>query len=196
MVEKSRSTRWRASLAAQGGKPVGVTLSPAAAVALEAIQGRCNVSQREAISRALEFAASHMGREEAGEVFFPGGRRDSELAHLSACLAEMEGRLGRVEDALAASGFPGHPGQSEFELEAAVPRDDPGIVSTIVGEAADRLVEFSARRMWEFGERVARTRLYELARQEGVPIHDSLPEYSAFISLNMERIRERMRHFK
>jgi len=35
MVEKSRATRWRATLAAQGGKPVGVTLTPDATRVIE-----------------------------------------------------------------------------------------------------------------------------------------------------------------
>ncbi|NDY58796.1 hypothetical protein G3N56_18830 [Desulfovibrio sulfodismutans] len=196
MIEKSRATRWRATLVAQGGKPVGVTLTPGATSALEAIQARYNVSQREAISRALEFAAAHMGQAEAGEGFCLGGDHRPDLAPVLARLAELERRMGMIEAKPPVSGQTGQTGQPEFALEPAAAESQTGLASTMPGEAADRLVEFSARRMWEFGERVARTKLYELARQEGVVIHDTLHEYSAFVSLNMDRIRERMRDFK
>ncbi|MEF3695714.1 hypothetical protein [Desulfolutivibrio sp.] len=199
MVEKSRATRWRATLAAQGGKPVGVTLTPGAASALDTIQARYNVSQREAISRALEFAAAHMGQEGPGEGFCLGGDHQPDLAPVLTRLADLERRLGMIEakpPMFGQTGQTGQAGPSEFALEPAVAENQTGLAPTMTSEAADRLVEFSARRMWEFGERVARTKLYELARQEGVVIHDTLHEYSAFVSLNMDRIRERMRDFK
>jgi hypothetical protein len=193
MIEKSRATRWRNTLVAKGGKPVGVTLTPGAASALEAIQARYAVSQREAISRSLEFAAAHMGRTETGHDFTPTADPETGSGRLLARLEELERRLAGIEARLAGPGTASSP---DFELAPGVLDPGTGLDSAISGEAADRLVEFSARRMWEFGERVARTKLYELARQEGVPIHDTLPEYSAFVSLNMDRIRERMRHLK
>lgn len=193
MAEISRATRWRATLVAQGGKPVGVTLTPAAASALDAIQERYNVSQREAISRALEFAAAHMDQETSGEGFWPAEKAQTELTSIRARLAELERRFATIESSLSAFS---HIEPHGVPLEPVAAESDPGIASSIFGEAAEHLVDFSARRMWEFGERVARTKLYELARQEGVPIHDTLHEYSAFVSLNMDRIRERMRLFK
>lgn len=193
MAETSRATRWRATLVAQGGKPVGVTLTPAAASALDAIQERYNVSQREAISRALEFAAAHMDQETAEEGFWPAEKAHPELSSIRARLAELERQFAMIESSLAAVA---HTETHGVPLEPVAAENDQGLASSIFGEAAERLVDFSARHMWEFGERVARTKLYELARQEGVPIHDTLHEYSAFVSLNMDRIRERMRLFK
>lgn len=193
MNEKSRATRWRDTLVAKGGKPVGVTLSAGAAAALEAIQARYAVSQREAISRALEFAAGHMGREGDGAGFAPGAGDPSELRLILARIEGLERRLDGIE---ARSGGPDRESAGEFVLDRPDESGEAGAEAAISGEAADRLVDFSARYMWEFGERVARNKLYELARQEGVPIHDTLHAYSAFVSLHMDGIRERMRNFK
>jgi len=193
MTEKSRATRWRNTLVAKGGKPVGVTLTPAAAAALEAIQFRYAVSQREAISRALEFAAARMGQEAAGDGFSPDTGREVEKGQMLSRLEDMERRLAVVEARVIDFRVDAPP---DFELEQAAADAVTGLDPSITGEAAERLVEFSARYMWELGERVARTKLYELARHDGVSIHDSLHAYSAFVSLNMDRIRERMRTFK
>ncbi|MFZ5811024.1 MAG: hypothetical protein ACOY4F_03185 [Thermodesulfobacteriota bacterium] len=117
------------------------------------------------------------------------GRPDRD--DLGSRLADLERRVLTLEAGFAAAG--------EVDArESATPEVLSGRDGAfgLSGEALDRLVDFSARLMWEHGERVSRAKLYELARQEGVPIHDNMPEYGTFLSLNMDRIRERMKLFK
>ncbi len=186
MPGKSRASRWRDALVANGGKAVGVTLTPGAAVALETLQVRFKLSQRDAISRALEYAAARMGHApgESGSGTDHAGRSGQD--DLGSRLVDLERRVQALEGGFGATG-------ESAPHEVVSGRDG---ASGLSGEALDRLVDFSARLMWEHGERVSRAKLYELARQEGVPIHDNMPEYGTFLSLNMDRIRERMKLFK
>ncbi len=193
MAGKSRATKWRAALVAQGGKAVGVTLTPEATKALDTLQQRFNLSQREAISHALEYAAAHLDPGSPEAVFHPGGPGFLDHRELLARLADMEKRI------LGLEGRPDYAPEADspdFELESVGNPEGWTGTAGLSGEALDRLVDFSARRMREFGERVARIRLYEMARQEGVPIHASLHEYGTFLSLNMDRIRDRMKCIK
>ncbi len=191
MSGKSRASRWRDALVAQGGKAVGVTLTSGAAAALETLQDRFKLSQRDAISRALVYAAARMEREpgQFGTGSGHSGRPDRD--DMDSRLADLEQRVLALEAGVATTG---EADAREF-APPEVPSGRDGAFG-LSGEAFDRLVDFSARLMWEHGERVSRAKLYELARQEGVPIHDNMPEYGTFLSLNMDRIRERMKLFK
>lgn len=193
MAGKSRATKWRTALVAAGGKAVGVTLTPDAAVALDTIQERFKLSQREAISQALVYAAAHMEAEFPRSGSPPGDSGLPDRRQLALRLTDLEQRMLSLEGRLQAGLQTTSP---DFELEPAVLREGRPGGTGLSGEDLEGLVDFSARRMWEFGERVARAKLYDLARQEGVPIHDTLHEYGTFLSLNMDRIRDRMRLLK
>lgn len=179
MTGKARATRWRAKQVAEGGKPIGVTLSPGAAQALESLQTSYQCSQREAISLALELAAGHPEL-----VRTPIDIRNALNPPASDCasrrMEDMEQRLEQLEAMLAA--------KNEADRGAAL--------EDTVREAKEVLITFTARQMLEHGERMSRVQLYALARQHNMPVQPTQHEYNVFISYHMDRIRDMMRSLK
>ena len=179
MSGKARVSKWRARQVAEGGKPIGVTLTAGAALALESLQASFQVSQREAISLALEIAAGHPELWNVPrDVELPASimRDDSNMRRME----ELEQRLVQLEAVLAAG--------QEREKEAS-----PEETSRQIKE---QLITFTARMMMEHGERMSRVQLYALARQHDMPVPPTQHEYNGFISYNMELIREMMRSLK
>ena len=179
MDDKARVTRWRARQVAEGGKPIGVTLTPAAAQALLALQSSFNWSQREAISSALEFAAGHP------ELFAtsPEPLQDSTNGNHNGNerrIEELESRLEQLEARLA-------------EQEAATRH---GLATDEATEDKRRLLNYTAQQMLEYGERVSRVQLYSRAKSQGLPVQATQHEYNVFISYHMDMIREIMRRLK
>jgi len=202
MAEKSRSTKWREERVAKGGKAVGVTLDPGAAEALETIQEMFKWSQREAISFALEFTARHKDQIDVSKQFQKIFLETFNPRELQDKVCKMDGRLEALEhvvedmrlaaESLAAA-YPASFGEAGGAFTLA---DAPPEVAAVEVEKWLPLLEFTARQMLEYGERVTRSKLFEMARHENVPVHPSLQEYSAFLSLNMNRVRDLMRHIK
>lgn len=178
MDGKARATRWRAKQVAEGGKPIGVTLTPRAAQALENLQAVFNWSQREAISLALEFALRHQALlEGSSEIGIPlDAPNEAGLRRLE----ELESRLEQLEARMAVTGEQEHEPTAE---ESA--REDKKV-----------LLSFTAKQMLEHGERMSRVQLYSLAKQQGMPVQETQHAYNIFISYNMEIIRDIMRSLK
>lgn len=179
MNGKARATRWRAKQVAEGGKPIGVTLTPGAALALESIQTSFQCSQRAAISVALELAAGHPEL-----LHLTGDNRQEPAASPGECtsrrMEDLEQRLEQLEAVLAEK----HEKERESSLEGNA------------REAKEVLITFTARQMLEHGERMSRVQLYTLAREHNMPVQPSQHEYNVFISYHMDRIRETMRALK
>ncbi|MBI4805261.1 MAG: hypothetical protein HY795_08495 [Desulfovibrio sp.] len=178
MNGKARATRWRARQVAEGGKPIGVTLTAGAAQALESLQAVYRMSQREAISQALELAAGHP------ELFH--STREMPLSDVlgegstSRRIEELELRLEMLEATLAK--------KAEEEQQASAPnqaQEDKAI-----------LIAFTAKQMLEHGERMSRVQLYALAKQHNMPVPPTQHDYNVFISYHMDMIREMMRSLK
>lgn len=176
---KERVSKWRAKHVAEGGKPIGVTLTANAALALESLQTYFHLSQREAISFALEIAAGHPELWACMQQ-----HTDASAAPQSGtgrpCITDIEQRLARLEAALATLQNPPPLDTSENAL--------PSI--------KERLIAFTAQQMMEHGERMSRVTLYSLAQQYSVPVPPTQHEYSVFISYHMDQIREMMRKLK
>lgn len=203
MSEKSRSTKWREERIAKGGKAVGVTLNPGAAESLETLQEMFKWSQREAISFALEFTARHKDQIDVSKHFQKIFLETFNPHELQDKVVKMEERLEALENALEdmrllaeshlvpASATFGEAAENAFAFA-----DAPSVIEPVEVEKWLPLLEFTARQMLEHGERVTRSKLYEMARHENIPIHPSLHEYSTFLSLNMNRVRDIMRQIK
>jgi len=175
MDGKARTSRWRARQVAEGGKPIGVTLTPGAALALENLQSTLNLSQREAISLALEVAAEHPELlHDSPDMEYMARNRPA------ARIEDLEQRLEHLEAMLAA--------RNEQEQEASPQEEEK--------QAKKKLITFTARQMMEHGERMSRVQLYTLARQNNMPVPPSQHEYNMFISYHMDLIREMMRSLK
>lgn len=175
MNGKARTTRWRAQQVAEGGKPIGVTLTPAAAQALQSLQATFNWSQREVISLALEIAAGNP------ELLHGAGNIDEDSSEpVSRRLSALEQRLKQLEAAV--SGSSGRSGRNGGTDAASAGKQE--------------LIAFTARQMMEHGERMSRVRLYSLAKEHGVPVPSTQHEYNVFISYHMDVIRDLMRRMK
>jgi hypothetical protein len=179
MDGKARTAKWRARQVAVGGKPIGVTLTPQAAMALEALQSNFSWSQREAISMALELAAGH-------PELFEDARRLAQRARTPfdgfrpGRMEELEQRLQQLEALLANSRI--QPGEPSAEDQAR--------------ENKEKLLAFTASQMKEHGERMSRVHLYALAKEHNMPVPPTQHEYNVFISYHMDVIREIMRSLK
>jgi hypothetical protein len=182
MNGKARATRWRERQVADGGKPIGVTLTAQAALALESLQSVHRWSQREAISLALEFAAGHPEFSGAqGEVSLSPLSMDTfDFDSTSRRIEELEQRLEQVEAMLA---------RSKEEERQSGPEAD-------AREAKSVLIAFTAKQMLEHGERMSRVQLYGLARQHNMPVPPTQHEYNVFISYHMDMIRDMMRRLR
>lgn len=179
MDGKARATRWRERQVAGGGKPIGVTLTAPAAVALESLQSTFNWSQREAISLALEFAAHHP--ELLGRVSSMTQPSDSPVHPPTAQrIEDLEQRLAQLESLLAGKQQP---------VEQITPEEEARM-------RKEALISFTARQMMEHGERMSRVQLYALAKQNNIPVPPTQHEYNVFISYHMDRIRDMMRSLK
>lgn len=197
----SRSSRWREARIADGGKAVGVTLTAGAARALETLQAELSLTQRQAISLALEYAGTRLSDLAGREVSDGAGGGDHESRRHGPLgrVAALESRLARVEETLF--GPLDRPQAPSFHLSPEPSESDRGLSAESDPRGPDpqghsALLWFTARQMREHGERVSRGRLFEQARHENLPIQDSLAEYSTFVSLNMDRIRELMKSGK
>jgi len=179
MDGKARATRWREKQVAGGGKPIGVTLTAPAAIALESLQSTFNWSQREAISLALEFAADHpelLGRTSSIELSTEPGR-DTPTAQR---IEDLEQRLAQLEALLAGK---------QQQPEPATPEEE-------ARKRKETLISFTAKQMMEHGERMSRVQLYALAKQHNIPVPPTQHEYNVFISYHMDMIRDMMRSLK
>ena len=176
MDGRARVTRWRARQVAEGGKPIGVTLTAAAAQALQSLQAAFNWSQREAISSALELAAGRPDLFSGPDSTAAGVGQEIQSRRIE----ELESRLEQLEARLA-------------EQEAAIRSD---LASDEAKEGKRRLLTFTAQQMLEYGERVSRVQLYAQAKAQGLPVPASQHEYNMFISYHMDMIREIMRRLK
>lgn len=179
MNGKARVSRWRARQVAEGGKPIGVTLTAGAAQALESLQSSHRWSQREAISLALELAAGHP------ELLRDGLSMDDDMVNgvpdsASRRMEDLEQRLEQLEAMLAA--------QQQAVLQPT-PEEE-------ARQAKEVLIAFTARQMMEHGERMSRVQLYALAKQHKMPVPPTQHEYNVFISYHMDMIRETMRTLK
>lgn len=175
MNGKARTSRWRARQVAEGGKPIGVTLTPGAAQALETLQASLNSSQREVISLALELAAHNP------ELLHGSAQMDVPTKEpVSSRLFALEQRLRQLEEIVSET--PGKNGQDNAARGEA--------------EEKQRLIAFTARQMMEHGERMSRVRLYSLAKEHDVPVPPTQHEYNVFISYHMDMIRDIMRRLK
>lgn len=179
MSGKARATRWRAKQVAEGGKPIGVTLTPGAALALESLQTVHHCSQREAISLALELAAGHPELLHTPNTM-PHVLEPPAGDCTSRRMEDLEQRLEQLEAMLAA--------KQEAERETS-PAD-------AAREAKEVLITFTARQMLEHGERMSRVQLYSMAAQHNMPVPPTQHEYNVFISYHMDRIRDMMRTLK
>ncbi len=179
MDGKARATRWRAKQVAEGGKPIGVTLTPGAAQALESLQEVFNWSQREAISLALEFALQHQDQldnsDDAG-LTMPTPQNEGALRRIE----ELESRIEQLEARMA---------------EASEPERQPTAEESAM-EDKKVLLSFTAKQMLEHGERMSRVQLYSMAKQQGMPVQETQHAYNVFISYNMDIIRDIMRSMK
>jgi hypothetical protein len=189
MTEKSRSTKWREERIAKGGKAVGVTLNPGAAESLDTLQEMFKWSQREAISFALEFTARHKEQIDVSKHFQKIFLETFNPHELQDKVNRMEERLGALEHALDDM-------RLVVESYPANVSDAPPVTEPVEVERWLPLLEFTARQMLEHGERVTRSKLFEMARHDDIPIHPSLHEYSTFLSQNMNIVRDIMRHIK
>ena len=179
MNGKTRATRWRAKQVAEGGKPIGVTLTAGAANALESLQAALRLSQREAISLALELAAGHPELLHAsGDI--PIVLDNPTEVSMTNRIEDLEQRLEQLEAMLAA--------KKEEELQGA-PKSE-------AQKAKEMLIAFTAKQMMEHGERMSRVQLYALAIQHNMPVPPTQHEYNVFISYHMDMIREMMRSLK
>lgn len=179
MNGKARATRWRERQVADGGKPIGVTLTAQAAQALESLQSVHRWSQREAISLALEFAAGHpefLGTRNA----LPLPMDACEFDSTSRRIEDLEQRIEQVEAMLA---------RKKEEEQQAGPEND-------AREAKAALIAFTAKQMLEHGERMSRVQLYGLAKQHNMPVPPTQHEYNVFISYHMDMIRDMMRRLR
>ncbi len=201
---KSRSSKWRNERISKGAKAVGVTLDPEAAKSLEILQETFNWSQREAISFALDFAASHKDQIDVSrhfqkvflETFNPKDLLDK-MARLERRTQTLESELGALRE---------HVESSEASLRAAVrDREEAAFAGeTAVHEPGrpdeagewEPLLHFTAKLMLEHGERMTKSRLFEMARHERIPIHPTQHEFSSYLSRNMNRVRDIMRQLK
>ena len=177
MNGKARATRWRAKQVAEGGKPIGVTLTAGAAQALESLQAVYRMSQREAISHALELAAGNPDLFHSSR----GMPLSSDLGDGSTSrrIEELELRLELLEAMLA----------KKDEEELIPPPDEAKETKAI-------LIAFTAKQMLEHGERMSRVQLYALAKQHNMPVPPTQHDYNVFISYHMDMIREMMRSLK
>lgn len=179
MDGKARTAKWRARQVAVGGKPIGVTLTPQAAMALEALQSSFRCSQREAISMALELAAGH-------PELFADAERVAQRAQAPfdgfgpGRMEELEQRLEQLEAMLAAGREQSREPSAEDQAR----------------ENKEKLLTFTARQMMEYGERMSRVHLYTLAKEHNMPVPPTQHEYNVFISYHMDIIREIMRSLK
>ncbi|GFK92487.1 hypothetical protein NNJEOMEG_00312 [Fundidesulfovibrio magnetotacticus] len=179
MNGKARATRWREKQVAGGGKPIGVTLTAPAALALESLQSTFRWSQREAISLALEFAAHH--QELLAKAPEASPQAESPLEHgPDSRIADLEARLSQLEALLAGV---------QQAKEQVTPEEE-------ARRNKEALIGFTARQMMEHGERMSRVQLYAAAKQQGVPVPGSQHEYNVFISYHMDVIRDMMRTLK
>lgn len=179
MNGKARATRWRAKQVAEGGKPIGVTLTAQAALALESLQSAFRWSQREAISLALELAADHPELLRIPpSASLPAPPSDS--ISTSQRVEELEQRLELLESMLS---------KREEDERRSKPEDEARL-------ARKMLITFTAKQMLEHGERMSRVQLYALAKQHDMPVPQTQHEYNVFISYNMDMIREMMRSLK
>jgi precorrin-2 methylase len=179
MNGKARATRWREKQVAEGGKPIGVTLTAQAAQALESLQAVFRWSQREAISLALEFAAGHP------EVFkgtsdLPIPMDSQEDDSTSRRMEDLEQRLEQLEAMMA-------------EKAEAARQESP---EEGARKAKEMLITFTAKQMIEHGERMSRVQLYSLAKKHNMPVPPTQHEYNVFISYHMDMIREIMRSLR
>lgn len=179
MDGKARTAKWRARQVAVGGKPIGVTLTPQAAMALETLQSSFRWSQREAISMALELAAGHPELFEEAKLL--AHRAQTALGGFGpGRIEELEQRLEQLEAVLAANGEQSREPTAEDQAR----------------ENKEKLLSFTARQMMEYGERMSRVHLYALAKEHNMPVPPSQHEYNVFISYHMDIIREIMRSLK
>ncbi|GAB6035538.1 hypothetical protein JCM15519_00970 [Fundidesulfovibrio butyratiphilus] len=180
MDGKTRAARWRARQVADGGKPIGVTLTAEAAQALDHLQETFKWSQREAISCALVYAAQNPHQLE--ERAAPG-----KVALLSVPAANTK-RIEELERRLE---------QLESQLENRQP-DGPAPLTPqeSAEENKRRLLHFTAEQMLEHGERMSRVQLYARALRQGLDLPDTQHGYNVFISYHMELIRDIMRSLK
>jgi len=179
MDGKARATRWREKRVAEGGKPIGVTLTAGAAHALESLQAAFRWSQREAISLALELAAGHpelLTSSVMPPMPLDGPEDDSTFRRME----DLEQRLEQLEAMLAE--------KAEAEQEET-PEEG-------ARKAKEMLISFTARQMMEHGERMSRVQLYSLAKQHNMPVPPTQHEYNVFISYHMDMIREMMRSLR
>lgn len=203
MTEKSRSTKWREERIAKGGKAVGVTLNPGAAESLDMLQEMFKWSQREAISFALEFTARHRDQIDVSKHFQKIFLETFNPHELQDKVNRMEERLKALEHALEDMRLVAEahlvPASATFGETAEIAfgfSDAPPVAESVEVERWLPLLEFTARQMLEHGERVTRSKLFEMARHDNIPIHPSLHEYSTFLSQNMNIVRDIMRHIK
>lgn len=179
MDGKTRAARWRARQVADGGKPIGVTLTAEAAQALDNLQATFKWSQREAISCALVYAANnpHHLEERTGS---------GEAAILSVPAANSR-RIEELERRLA---------QLESQLDPQQASAPQPTAQETAEENKRRLLHFTAAQMIEHGERMSRVQLYALAVRQGLDVPDTQHSYNIFISYHMDIIRDIMRTLK
>ncbi len=211
MSGQSRSSKWREERIAKGGKAVGVTLEPGAAESLEVLQEMFKWSQREAISFALEFTARHKDQIDVSkhfqkvflETFNPRDLLDK-MSQLEGKTKALEAEVASLRELVESGVFP-QPGGTEGSMGMARDKEDGLAAGESAGHDAGRmdepegwepLLEFTARQMLEHGERMTKSRLFETARHERIPIHPTQHEFSSFLSRNMNRVRDIMRQLK
>jgi hypothetical protein len=179
MNGKARATRWREKQVAEGGKPIGVTLTAQAAQALEALQASFRWSQREAISLALEMAAGHpeLFKGESNLQMTLDSQDDNPASRR---IEDLEQRLEQLEAMLAE--------KAEAERQDS-PEED-------ARKEKEMLISFTAKQMVEHGERMSRVQLYSLAKKHNMPVPPTQHGYNVFISYHMDMIREIMRSLR
>jgi hypothetical protein len=178
--EANRTAKWRERQVEKGGKPIGITLTPEAKLALESIQGQFNWSQREAVSRALEFASKF--REQlfalslSREVIFDTLNPKEIKARIEAMERKLE-ELDRVNWDL------------REKLDDLSGQSSP-LDKRKFTEEQKRLLDFTAKQFVRYGENVSRYKLFDLAKQLEVPVHMSSYEYENFVTSNLDVIRD------
>ncbi len=199
-MKKSRSAKWRDAHIAKGGKAIGVTLNPGAGKSLEILQETFGWSQRQAISFALEFTERHKDQIDVSNKFQQIFLETFKPQELKDKVELMERRLQEVETEVA------HLRESAASMEKSIetsfsPNGEKLETSALEAgrktpERWKSLLLFTAGEMLKQGERVSRSKLYELAKAQNIPIQTSLHEFSTFLSLNMDGIRDIMRILK
>jgi len=181
--EANRTAKWRERQVEKGGKPIGITLTPEAKLALESIQHQFNWSQREAVSRSLEFAsrfreqlfALSLSREVIFDTLNP--------KEIKTRIEALERKIEEFE-------------RANWELREkldAMAGQDSALDKHKFTDEQKRLLDFTAKQILRYGENVSRYKLFDLARQLEVPVHMSSYEYENFVTSHLDVIREMVR---